>query len=63
MIFFILVRIYSGYLLENRYPTLTLIMAGGDESITYLGPTDLQSLVDFVNDETGRPKKVKDINS
>ena len=40
-----------------------LIMAGGTESIAYLGPTDLQSLVDFVNDETGRPKKVKDINS
>ena len=57
MIFFIPAR--YGYLLENRYPTLTLIMAGGDDSITYLGPTDLQSLVDFVNDETGRPKKVK----
>ena len=48
--------------LENGYPTLKLIMAGGNESMMYLGPTDLQSLVEFVNDETGRPKKVKDIN-
>ena len=35
-----------------------LIMAGGNESIAYLGPTDLRSLVEFANDETGRPKKV-----
>ena len=35
-----------------------LIMRGGNDNKTYLGPTDLSSLVEFINDETGRPKKV-----
>ena len=53
--FFIIAR----FQLQNVYPTLILIMAGGNDIRTYLGPTDLGSLVEFVNIETARPEKVR----
>ena len=34
-------------------------MAGGNDIKTYLGPTDLNSLEEFVNAETARPEKVR----
>ena len=44
--------------MENGNPTLMLIIAGGNDSKAYVGPTDLRSLVEFIDDQTGRPKKV-----
>ena len=38
--------------MKNGFPTLMLIRAGGHDTTTYLGPTDLESLVEFVNEAT-----------
>ena len=35
--------------MKNGFPTLMLIRAGGNDTMTYLGPTDLAALVDFVD--------------
>ena len=50
--------VIARFQLKYGYPTLMLIKAGGNDSAPYLGPTDFESLVEFVNDETGRPEKV-----
>ena len=47
-------------MLEKGYPSLWLIEAGGNKSEAYDGPKDLASLMEFVNDHTGRgPPNVK----
>ena len=48
-----IIVILARYQLIND-PTLMLIKAGGNDTETYLGPTDLGSLVEFLNRETGR---------
>ena len=40
--------------LKNDYPTLMLIKAGGNETEKYLGPKDLESIVEFLNEKTDR---------
>ena len=40
--------------LKNDYPTLMLIKSGGIETEKYLGPRDLESIVEFLNEKTDR---------
>ena len=44
--------ILARFQLKNGYPALMLIKAGGNDSKTYRGPTDLESLVGFLNEAT-----------
>ena len=60
---YVLIFIVEGIHLKpvKPFPTLTLFMKGGNESLTYYGPRDLVNLVTFVNDGTefflqGSPK-------
>ena len=40
--------------MKNDYPTLMLIKSGGNETEIYLGPKDLESIVEFLNEKTDR---------
>ena len=48
----IYIFILARFQMKNGFPTLMLIRAGGNDTTTYLGPTDLESLVEFVNEAT-----------
>ena len=49
--------------MKNGYPKLVLIHAGRSTSTTYLGPTDLHSLVGFVNEETANIPPIEKVGT
>ena len=56
--FFILARfkLKDGY----PYPTLMLIKAGGNDTKNYLGPTEIESIAEFLNVETDMAPPVQE---
>ena len=54
MVIKILYLISALFELEEEYPVIMLIKKGQNDSHTYNGPKEIDSLIEFVRSETGR---------